>query len=282
MKSHLTFDPQKLNSLLKDFYNLTRIRITVFDDHFQELAAYPEELSPFCRLIRTDSQGAVHCKRCDTQACAIASKRRSPYTYRCHAGLTESIAPIHLGNIVVGYLFFGQVFSYSTHKEGWNIIRELCKVYDLDQAHLLEACLERPVITDDYITSASHILQAVASYLCLEQMVSLRRQELPAQIDEYISAHLAQPLDAAAICRQFQIGKTQLYEIAKQNYGVGIAQHIRNLRMEKAKRMLEDSPLPLAEIAFQCGFKDYNYFITVFRRVVGVSPKKYAKTPLTR
>ena len=74
---------------------------------------------------------------------------------------------------------------------------------------------------------------------------------------------------------KFEIGKTQLYEIAKQNYGVGIAEHIRILRIEKAKQLLENNRLPLAEIASQCGYKDYNYFITVFKRVVGISPKKY-------
>ena len=45
--------------------------------------------------------------------------------------------------------------------------------------------------------------------------------------------------------------------------------------MEKAKQLLEDRNLTLAEIASQCGYKDYNYFITVFKRTAGVSPKKY-------
>ena len=52
-----------------------------------------------------------------------------------------------------------------------------------------------------------------------------------------------------SICNEFQIGKTQLHEISKQNYGVGIAEHIRNLRIEKAKLLLNDKNLPLSEIA---------------------------------
>ena len=43
-----TFDITKLNALLKDFYNLTQIRITIFDENFHELAAYPENIAPFC------------------------------------------------------------------------------------------------------------------------------------------------------------------------------------------------------------------------------------------
>ena len=78
---------------------------------------------------------------------------------------------------------------------------------------------------------------------------------------------------------KFGIGKTQLYEIANQNYGMGIAAHIRNLRIEKARRLLsEQSGLTLAEIAAECGFDDYNYFITVFKRMTGVPPRAYGNS----
>lgn len=192
-----SFDLSKLKLLLKDFHHMTRIRITVFDDAFHELAACPELPSPFCQMIRSDKEAA--------------------------------------------------------------------------------ACKKLPAVTADYISSASHIMQAVASFLCMERMVTLRRQELPVQIDEYIQTHFTEKLDAAALARQFGIGRTQLYKIAKQNYGVGIAEHIRNLRMEKARKLLtEQSGLTLAQIASECGFDDYNYFITVFKRVTGMPPKAYA------
>ncbi len=144
---------------------------------------------------------------------------------------------------------------------------------------LKAACKKQPVIPENYISSASHIMQAVASYLCMERLVTLRRQELPVQLDEYIQAHFTENIDAPQLARQFGIGKTQLYEIAKQNYGVGIAAHIRNLRIEKARQLLSEQPgLSLAEIASACGYDDYNYFITVFKRTVGVPPKAYANS----
>lgn len=272
-----SFNLAKLNSLLKDFYHMTGIRITVFDDTFHELAAYPEQIADFCQIIRTDETAAAQCHRCDKQACEIASRHRKSYTYQCHAGLTESITPIIMGNIVIGYLLFGHVFSYPSQEAGWKKIQEYCKNYRIDMQTLKMFSQKLPCTTEDYIASASHIMQAVAAYLCMERMVSLHQQELPVQIDAYIQEHFTEKMDAMRIARHFGIGKTQLYEFAQQNYGIGIAQHIRNLRIEKAKHLLSECPdLSLAEIASQCGFPDYNYFITVFRRVAGMPPKAYA------
>lgn len=80
------------------------------------------------------------------------------------------------------------------------------------------------------------------------------------------------------IAEYLGIGKTQLYELSQQLYGCGIAEHIRDLRMEKAKTFLRESKdLALSEIAARCGYDDYNYFITVFNRKVGFTPGAYRK-----
>lgn len=271
-----TYNLTKLNSLLKDFYTLTKIRITVFNDHFEEITAYPEERSPFCRLVRQEEIALYQCRHCDLDACREASKRNSTYIYRCHAGLYEAIAPIVMGNITIGYLCFGHIFSYASYEEGWEQIRALCSEYHVNLRELKKICWELPIISQDYILAASHLLEAVAAYLCMERMTYLKQETLPLRIDEFINEHLAEALDAEAICRHFQIGKTYLYKIASQSYGTGIAEHIRSLRIEKAKNLLRDQPeLSIDTIAELCGFQDYNYFITVFRKKTGLPPRRY-------
>ncbi|MDO5136513.1 MAG: PocR ligand-binding domain-containing protein [Eubacteriales bacterium] len=271
-----SFNLSKLNRLLKDFYTLTKIRITVFDESFQELAAFPAQIAPFCQLIRTDPEGAKNCLRCDKEGCAAAARQNTAYTYRCHAGLTECIIPIHMGNIIIAYLFFGHVFSYPSHQEGWEQIKRCCGKYRLDMDALKDAVYEHPLVTEEYITSASHIMNIVASFLCLERMSILAHKELPVQIDEYLSQHFTEGLTIQQLCDHFQIGKTTLYEISTQNYGMGIASHLRRLRVDKAKQLLTGFPeMSVSQVAAQCGFDDYNYFITLFKRMTGVSPRKY-------
>lgn len=273
-----SFNLSKLNSLLMDFYNITKIRITVFDENFHELIAYPLEVSPFCQLLRCDKNAEDACRICDAEACRKVMGRHNAYTYTCHAGLWESIVPLYMGNIVIGYLLFGHVFCYESHETGWDVIKEKCRNYRVDMEKLKDACWERPIISTDYIQSAAHIMQAVASYLCLEKMAIIKQEDLPIRIDEYIAKHYMEEINVQTICTKFRIGKTALYDIAAQNYGEGIAAHIRSLRIEKAKELLtEDCDMNISEISDFCGFSDYNYFITVFRHYTGMPPKQYRK-----
>lgn len=274
-----TFDYEKLEGLLKDYYQMTGIRITIFDDSFHELISYPEKLPDICRFIRQNEEAEKACHQCDRDACRTASVKHAPYVYRCHAGLTEAVAPVFLGSIPVAYLLFGHLFSYPDKKEGQAQVIKACSRYGLDNDKLEKYVEGLSIVEKTYILSASHILQAVASYLCMDRMITLRQQETMAQIDEYITGHFAEDLDVTFLCERFGVGKTSLYAFAKQNYGCGIAEYIRKLRIEHAKRLLrEDTEMPIALIAEKCGFHDYNYFITVFSRLAGCSPRKYRYT----
>lgn len=44
--------------------------------------------------------------------------------------------------------------------------------------------------------------------------------------------------------------------------------------------MVSHPQMSLANVTFSCGFKDYNYFIAVFKRVVGLPPKQYLREVL--
>ncbi len=272
------FDLEKLRGLLKDFYAMSSIRITVFDENLTELVSYPKNVSPYCALIRGTAKGREACRTCDRNACLTAAKRHGPHIYRCHAGLTEAVTPLYVGDVLVGYMLFGHVFSYSSHEAGWPVIRDRCQSYGVDEERLKEAVFAADIIEKSYIRSATRILHAVASYLIMEHMATLKEDLVAVRLDSYLNAYYTEKLNAAMIADYLMIGKTRLYELSRQLYGCGVADKVRALRMEKAKELLsENKDLPLAEVADRCGFTDYNYFITVFSREVGISPTAFRK-----
>lgn len=270
------FDVEKLRKLLKDFYAISHIRITVFDDSMREMVSYPATVPSYCALIRESKEGLAACMDCDRQACRAAGERKKTYVYRCHAGLTEAVTPLFVGEMLVGYMLFGHVFPFANHEEGWEKIKRHCVSVPVDPGKLQDALLEAAPMQEAYVRSAAHILHAVASYLILERMATLKEDLLEVRLDTYIAEHFTEPLDAVRLSRALGIGKTQLYALTKKLYRQGTAARIRELRMEKAKSLLrEQRDLPLAEVAWRCGYQDYNYFFTVFKREAGCTPREW-------
>jgi AraC-like DNA-binding protein len=270
------FDLEKLQKLLKDFFAITGIRITVFDDSMHELIAYPQQVAPYCALIRESRAGLNACMNCDRQACQAAAEKKKTHVYRCHAGLAEAVTPLYGNNMLIGFLLFGHVFPYASHEEGWQEISRRCAALPVDKEKLQEAIWQAEPVREEYVRSAAHILHAVASYLILERMATLREDLLEVRLDNFIVSHYTEALDAAHLSQALGIGKTQLYALTKKLYHQGMAARIRELRMEKARSLLrEQRDLPLAEVAWQCGYQDYNYFFTVFKRETGYTPREW-------
>lgn len=273
------FDLEKLKELLRDFYAVSHIRIAVFDEGQHELVSYPPEYAPYCKRIRSCAAGQAACVASDKRACEIAAKTRKTQVYRCHAGLTEAITPLYVGEILVGFLLFGHVFSYTDPEEGAHTIAQLCRKYPIDSIALKRELQGATPFPKAYIRSAAHLMHAVASFLLLERMATLKEDELAVRLDSYLSAHFAEKTNAQVICDALGIGKTRLYQISQQLYGKGIAERCRDLRLSHAKKLLsEHKELTLAAVAEACGYTDYNYFIAVFSKAEGISPAKWRKT----
>ena len=51
--------------------------------------------------------------------------------------------------------------------------------------------------------------------------------------------------------------------------------YVNKLRIEKAKKLLKESSIPVSEIAKQVGIEDSYYFSRLFKKYAGVSPKSY-------
>jgi len=57
--------------------------------------------------------------------------------------------------------------------------------------------------------------------------------------------------------------------------GTSFVQQLANVRLERACDLLSQSSLPIAEIAFRCGFLDPGYFGRQFRRRFGSTPRDW-------
>jgi len=52
-------------------------------------------------------------------------------------------------------------------------------------------------------------------------------------------------------------------------------EYLQRVRIEAAKKLLENTRESVESVALQCGYEDISFFRKVFRRQVDMSPKEY-------
>lgn len=253
------------------------MRIVIFDASFAKIAEYPDADSEFCSLVRSDPEGHRCCLDSDRIACETCKDRSSLYSYTCHAGLTETVAPIKNGNLVIGYLMFGQVLQHRAPARHWPEVAERCAGYAVSKDGLKAAFFRKKPMAPEQVRAAAQILEACAGYLLASRLVSLADDGLPRRIDRHVAENLASDLSAKALCRHFGISRAKLYTVSKEFFGVGIEGVVRGMRIDRARELLEATREPVGAIARRVGYADYNYFSKVFKRAAGATPTEYRK-----
>jgi len=70
------------------------------------------------------------------------------------------------------------------------------------------------------------------------------------------------------------ISKTKLKTKFKEVIGKTVYQYYLDAKMEKAKSALQDSVVPISDLAYELGFKSISHFSQAFKRRYGVSPSR--------
>lgn len=95
-------------------------------------------------------------------------------------------------------------------------------------------------------------------------------------ITEYINANLNSPdLTVSSIAQAAGFSEVHFRKLFKSYYGISPKQYVQNLRIEKAKRMLQSSNESISKIAVECGFSTIFYFSKLYKDKTGYSPYEY-------
>lgn len=79
------------------------------------------------------------------------------------------------------------------------------------------------------------------------------------------------------LAEKYGISISHLSSLIKNELKLPFSEYITARRMQKAKELLKDESLSIAQVAEQTGYNDYFYFTRVFKKSTGISPSKYRK-----
>lgn len=268
-----------MESILRELYRISGCRVSIHDADYTEIAAYPREVSPFCRLIHTLPGGHLACLKMDADALARVKRTEDPYIYRCHLGLWEAVAPLYSAGILSGYLMLGQIAPSEDGAREDIFTRAAAMLGEdsHDRASLEKAVAALSEADGEQFSSFVTIMRICADYITMTERLNPSEPALAHAVRKHLSANYAQKISLNDLCTQFCCCKSTLMNAFRAAYSITIVEYLTEVRLSHARRMLAETSRSIRDIAFLCGFSDQGYFTRVFSEETGVSPSAFRK-----
>ncbi len=172
--------------------------------------------------------------------------------------------------------YFQEIYQGATSQNPSRLFRirgnlELILAY-LTQRANAEGEAEAP---SEHDVPDAHSLEAIRRRNAKTQNIN-RDPRIQVVVD-YLTPHLNESFTIQSLSEMAQVSQTSFRRLFKAHTGKSPSDYIRELRMTSAARMLLTSDREIAEIGYQVGFSDANYFSRTFRQVFGVSPHQYRR-----
>ena len=103
------------------------------------------------------------------------------------------------------------------------------------------------------------------------------RNTIEKEMISYIQQNFMEKISLKEFSEQFHLSEKYISRYFKEHFHITLSQYITHLRLEHAKQLLQDTDIPVTEIAMQSGYQNVSYFIRSFKKTYGVSPLKYRK-----
>lgn len=107
-----------------------------------------------------------------------------------------------------------------------------------------------------------------------------RQQKLFTSLRNYLltDRNFARPeIDVHTLVSELSTNRSYLFEAIKSHTGKTLQEYINHLRLEEAKKLLENSDESIEEIALNCGYNTARTFYRLFQSHYNISPAAYRR-----
>lgn len=112
-------EQSELERVLTSLASTTGLEVCFYDLGFLTSALSDARLSkdllkhcsPYCMAVKHNPSAHQQCIKNEYNRIKMASKAGGPFIHRCHAGLTDMIVPVRIGERVIGAIFVGQAWT---------------------------------------------------------------------------------------------------------------------------------------------------------------------------
>lgn len=256
-----------LISMLEYGTNL-HISIVFLSDFGNEKTILPREStihsSPICDNFKQSPNGYKKCFRCRNIALKKATILKKSFGGLCINGIYEYCRPVILKSEVIAVVFIGNIYNDNP------------KIRDLDSFFL--STLQKDFSESDCKRTAdlieSYILFLAKEYPKNEKITF---NPLIENIKNYVEENLKYDFPIASLAAIFGYNEKYLGRTFKKHTGLSITEYTNKRRIEEILPLIENTDIPITEIALRAGFNSVTYFNRVFKKETGYTPSTIRK-----
>ncbi|MFF2911570.1 response regulator [Paenibacillus sp. NPDC057934] len=126
----------------------------------------------------------------------------------------------------------------------------------------------------DYIQALQQQLLRLNQFY-YEYKCSYRNTQDLNEAIRFIHESYHKPLDLAMVSNHVSLNYAYFSNLFKKNIGKGFAEYLRDVRLDKARRLLAETDHKIVEIATMVGYESYKSFTRTFREVMDMQPTEY-------
>lgn len=139
--------------------------------------------------------------------------------------------------------------------------------------------IERVIAAKDFEGSCAALREALDEFIDQIGLLGFNRHNRHvSRVLEFLSQNYTRTIRLDEAAARAGLSRFRVAHLVKECTGKTIQQHIRRLRIQKARTWLEETDKDFADIAHELGFSDQSHFIRHFRDVTGLTPARYRRT----
>lgn len=181
---------------------------------------------------------------------------------------------------IVGYFEKKEIPLLFIKKYFVTVFNELIAGYD--SKSLKSKSIDRFYLEIDKCQSREELEQlldnvdSVVEYNFIQQK-KLYRDSIAAKMAEYIKENYHKDLCLDMFANMFDMSPIYLSKLFKDHNGINFSEFVNRIRINNAKKILEEQKIKIKDLSVTVGYRDSNTFIKVFKGFTGVSPGEYRK-----
>jgi len=94
---------------------------------------------------------------------------------------------------------------------------------------------------------------------------------------DYLERNYERPITLAEVASLLPVSVSYLQRMLKQATGQSFTEYVQNLRIRKSCELLQQTAMPVKDIAARTGYHDLKFFHELFRKKTGRTPREYRR-----